>query len=302
VADYGRPSLSEVASVARLALRLRVGGVEASPRANAWREAIRAATLVATLTNAVLALGGTAAMVWVSGRLPWLPAAVPVATLGTWRTAAALLGFAWVPAYLALVLGHRRIAQAVAGLAVIPHLFILAVGQVVDDVSAPSGMVWAWGLLNFVLLFAMGACDDRVASLRTWLLALPIGVLVVPLPVIIVEFTGPPLVAGDLSGLFCVLVVAAMVANLIAQISRRAGRALPWSLALTLLAAGALILRLSALADLNDQVDAHALVTSAVVEIVAVLVLAAPTAALAVRALRRLSPAADGPESPQTAT
>jgi hypothetical protein len=41
VADYGRPSWSEVASVARLAARLRLGAAGAPPRYVAWGQAVR---------------------------------------------------------------------------------------------------------------------------------------------------------------------------------------------------------------------------------------------------------------------
>ena len=44
VADYGRPSWPEVASVVALAVRLRLGG--ASPRHRAWRDAFGRIALI----------------------------------------------------------------------------------------------------------------------------------------------------------------------------------------------------------------------------------------------------------------
>lgn len=77
IADYGRPSWSEVASVVRLAVRLRVGGVGMPPLSVAWGEAVRAVRLVALvvlLFNAVSATWGMGRMFWLANQIPGLPA------------------------------------------------------------------------------------------------------------------------------------------------------------------------------------------------------------------------------------
>jgi hypothetical protein len=54
-ADFGRPGLAEVASVAALATRLRFGGADAAPRSFAWGEAVRRVALVGLLAYAAYA-------------------------------------------------------------------------------------------------------------------------------------------------------------------------------------------------------------------------------------------------------
>ena len=52
LADYGRPSWSEVASVAVLAVRLRLGAANAPLRSGAWGEAVRLVALMGLLVHA----------------------------------------------------------------------------------------------------------------------------------------------------------------------------------------------------------------------------------------------------------
>jgi hypothetical protein len=52
LADYGRPSWSEVASVAALAVRLRLGAANAPLRSGAWGEAVRLVALMGLLVHA----------------------------------------------------------------------------------------------------------------------------------------------------------------------------------------------------------------------------------------------------------
>jgi hypothetical protein len=79
---------------------------------------------MAMLTNAVMVTASIAITLWLSGKIVWLPAPAPELALtppwSIWHTAWNLAGYAWLPAYLALVLGHRRVAQAVALLAIVP--------------------------------------------------------------------------------------------------------------------------------------------------------------------------------------
>lgn len=73
LAAYGRPSWSEVASVVRLAVRLRVGGVGMPPLSVAWGEAVRAVRLVALvvlLVNAISATWGLWRMFWLAHQIP----------------------------------------------------------------------------------------------------------------------------------------------------------------------------------------------------------------------------------------
>ncbi|SCG49716.1 hypothetical protein [Micromonospora coxensis] len=307
VADYGRPSLSEVASIVSLAVRLRLGGADAPPRSYAWGQAVRLATLMAMLTHAVMVTASIAVTLWLSGKIAWLPTPAPELALTPsstiWRTTWDLAGYAWLPAYIALVLGHRRVAQAVALLAVVPPAITTAVEQAAGDVPL-SVSPWAMRLIDVFLLLAMAAFHHGAPPVqrRPWLVALPIGILLVPVPLFTIQAIEPALRLLDWPGLLCAAVTAAMVIHLTVRVSRGPSRTLPWSLAFTLLAVTTLALRAATLPDYHDQAQRRTLATIASVEVIAVLAVGVPLAVLAVRTLRRLPPVlatAPRPTTPQ---
>ena len=305
-ADYGRPSLSEVASIVSLAVRLRLGGADAPPRSYAWGQAVRLATLMAMLTHAVMVTASIAVTLWLSGKIAWLPAPAPEWALtpqwSIWHTAWNLAGYAWLPAYIALVLGHRRVAQAVALLAIVPPAITTAVEQAAGDVPL-SVSPWATRLIDVFLLLAMAAFHHGAPPVprRPWLLALPIGILLVPVPLFTIQATQPALRLLDWPGLSCAVVTAAMVVHLAVRVSSRPTRTLPWSLALTLLAVTTLALRTATLPDYSDQAQRTTLATIASVQVIAVLAVGVPLAVLAIRALRQLPPIPAAPK-PTTTT
>jgi hypothetical protein len=218
LADHGRPSLSEVASIVSLAVRLRLGGADASPRSYAWGQAVRLATLMAMLTQAVMVTASIAVALWLSGKIAWLPAPVPELALtpprDAWHTTWNLAGYAWLPAYVALVLGHRRVARAVALLAVVPPAVTTAVEQAAGVVPL-SVSPWAMRLVDVLLLLAMAAFHHGAPPVRPrpWLLALPIGILLVPVPLFVVQASTPTLRMLDWPGLSCAMVTAAMASS-----------------------------------------------------------------------------------------
>ncbi|MEU4565580.1 hypothetical protein [Micromonospora sp. NPDC023956] len=291
--DHGRPTLPEVASIASLAVRLRLGGADAPPRPYAWGEAVRLATLMAVLAHAVMATGGIAVALWSAGRIGWLPTPPPDLALtpssSTWRAAWDLTGYAWLPAYLALVLGHRRVAQAVALLAVVPPLVTTVVTQTSGAVPL-SVSPWAGLLLDVALLLGMAAFphDGTPVPRRPWLLALPIGILAVPIPLFALQATRPALRLLDWPGLWCVLVTVALLVHLALRTADRSARLLPWSLAFTLLTATTLVLRLVTLPDYGAQAQRTLLLAVAGAQVVVVLAVGVPVARRAVRAVRRL--------------
>ncbi|MFU8875781.1 hypothetical protein [Micromonospora sp. SL4-19] len=295
IADYGRPSLAEIASIVSLAVRLRLGGPDAPARSYAWGQAVRLATLMAMLTHAVMVTASVAVTLWLSGKIAWLPTPAPEWTLtpsgSIWHTAWSLAGYAWLPAYIALVLGHRRVAQAVALLAIVPPAVTTAVEQAASD--APLSVTpWALRLTDVVLVLAMAAFhrDAPPVPRRPWLLAIPIGILLVPLPLFAIQTTSQAPRLLDWPGLSCAIVAAAIAVQLAGRAPRQPARTLPWSLALTLLAATTLALRIVTLPDYIDQTQRTTLVTIAATEVIAVLTMALPLARRAIRALRRLPP------------
>ncbi|GIJ24713.1 hypothetical protein [Micromonospora lutea] len=295
LADHGRPSLAEVTSILSLAARLRIGGPDAPPRTYAWGQGVRLAVLAGVLTQAVMATAGLGITLWLSGALSRLPEPASEWTLvppsSSWQATLNVAGYAWLPAFLALVLGHRRVAQAVAAIAVVPQGIAVAVEQVTGPVPL-TVTPWAMLLVELLLLVGMSAFhrDAAAVARRPWLLALPVGILAVPVPLFVAQATTSAFRLLDWPGLCCALVVVAMTVHLVVRASRPPGRTLPWSLALVLLATTALALRTATLPDIGGQVERTALLTVASAQVVAVLAVEVPLAVVAFRALRQLQP------------
>jgi hypothetical protein len=318
LADFGHPSWSETASVAALAVRLRLGTARlrlgaggASPRDLAWGEAARTVALVGVLAHAVAAGVQLANRLWLAGSLPWRsPLRIDpaqAAPADPWQLAAGLAGFVWVAAYLALVLGERRVGQLLALAAAAVGLVApvaATVGLAVD--GAPSVLLTMWSglLLDVLLLLALLAFhrDAPPVRPRPWLTALGIGVVVVPAVALTAQPVDRALPLLDWPGLCCVALVAAAVVLLAGSALRRRGPALSWSLGLAVLAAATLGLRLATLLDyllLGPFPGRGTVLATGAAEAVAVLCAGLPLAGRSVCALRRLPRV---PASPPTAT
>ena len=124
LADFGRPSWSEVASVAALAVRLRLGAADAPLRSGARGEALRLVALMGLLVHAAAATIEAGSRLWLGGRVDWLAAPpgdwAPFLPHSAWPTISTIAGLLWLPAYVGLLLGHRRAAQLLAFLALLP--------------------------------------------------------------------------------------------------------------------------------------------------------------------------------------
>jgi hypothetical protein len=243
IAEFGRPSWPEVASVAGLAARLYLGGAGAPRRYFAWGQAVRRAVLAVVLGHAVKALGSLAFLTWAHGVLGWLPAPPPhlLANLtgGIWPTVWYGVGYAWIVVYIALILGYYRSAQVIAILAIGPDLvYLLQMGLTHQQPLTIAS--WAfWILLDLAPVLAMAAFhrDAPPVARQPWLIALPAGFALVATPLLVIEITGHATWLPDLSGLSCVLVALACLAQARRARSRRSADSGAWSLALTLLAA-----------------------------------------------------------------
>jgi hypothetical protein len=178
------------------------------------------------------------------------------------------------------------------------------VEQTAGDVPL-SVLPWALRLIDVVLLLAMAALHHGTppVSRRPWLLALPIGIFLVPLPLFAIQATHQAPRLLDWPGQCCAMVTAAMVVRLAGRVSSRPSGTLPLSLALTLLAVTTLALRIVTLPDYSGQEQRTTLFTIASVEVIAVPAVGVPLAVQAIRALRRLPPIpADAPGPPTTPT
>src|SRR5215469_1508269 len=241
VLQFCKPTWPEVASVAGLAARLYLGGAATPRRYFAWGQAVRRAVLAVMLVHAVLGLELLVRTAW-SRRLFGLPAPpaslVVVAPSGVWPAVFNLVNVAWIVIFVTLVLGRYRTARVLAALAIIPGLAAVLQAQLTGIMPAPFGR-WAWWVLfDLALVLAMAAFhqDAPLPARLPWLLALPIGYLLVYVPVLALVATGNTAWLPDLPGLLCMVVALACLAHVPWAWSRQAGGSGVWSLTLVLLA------------------------------------------------------------------
>jgi hypothetical protein len=267
VADYGRPGAGEVASVAGLAVRLRLGGVGAAPRALARGEIVRGVALVGLLVHGVTAVAGIAAQLWSPERFPGF---VPTRLEAGW----ALSELVWVVAFVALVLGARRVAAVGAGLG----LAVATAGsgyRLVADGGSGAGVLSYELLMTALPVLALAAFhrDAPAVRARGWLVALPVGGVLLSVVLLATQRPGAGVVL-DWPGTLCLALVVAAVLHLVR------GRRAPWSGTLLVLAAAVLGERLVTLVDYvsRSAPDMRPLVVAGVVQAAAVLVVAVPLA------------------------
>jgi hypothetical protein len=291
VADYGRPSWSEVASVMALAVRLRLGGSGAPPRYLAWGDAARRVALVGLLVHAVTALVGLGARLWSPAGFPDLVVFDHMAAIR------GLLGLLWVAAYISLLAGWWRAARSLAILALTPAVIFFGA-----DLAAANGAYLLSRivklLVDVVLVLALVAFHRQAVPVkpRPWLVALPVGVILLTVVLLLAQFSGN-LVLLDWSSLICVAVIASATAYLAAPGIGWRGRTASWSTALALLALVALGLRVATMLDYLQfaaaTADLAAMITLAVVEALAILAIALLLTVIARRELHQLRSATD---------
>lgn len=289
LANYGRPSWPEVASVAMLAVRLRIGGVGLPPLSLAWGEAVRALRLVALtvlLVSAVLAQMNVAVTFLFASEI-WVPDGPPAAPIESWLVAWSLTDLLWVAAYFALVFGWWRTGRLFTLLALVSY-----VPYVVQHALA------GFPVLSFVFQLLVSAFlllplimfhrDTPPVRRRPWLIAFAVGIALTP--VFQLVFWTMPTESRwllDWPGLYSVLIVTAAFVYLAGQAFGR-GPAPSWALALALLALATAVMRAVSLWE-YAVVDMGGAIPLAlgVVQTVAVLAGGLTLAALASRGLRR---------------
>lgn len=233
-AEYGRPSWSEVASVVGLALRLRLGGVHAPPRSFARGEVVRRVALAGLLVHAVAAVVGVVSLLVTQARFP----AFRVSDVDT---VAVLTGLLWVGSYLALLAGRRRVAAWLGAAALVPTLRVAAAEVAIGGVSVASIACRVLMAALPVLALAAFHRDAPPVRARPWLIALPVGVVLVAGVAFVAQTPGP--VAVDWPGMLCAATVVAGASYLMT------GRKGPWAGALSVLAVAVLGERVLTLVD-----------------------------------------------------
>jgi hypothetical protein len=191
--------------------------------------------------------------------------------------------------FVALVLGHYRLARGVALLAIVPDLVAVLQAQLTGNMPSPFGP-WAYfALFNLVPVLAMSAFgrDHPPVARRPWLLALPAFFLLVGVPLLAAGWTGHTAWVPDFSGLCCLLVAVGCLAHAPRAWSRRATGSVVWSLTWTLLAAVAGVYRAVSLGDY--LYDPH-LISVSLAELAILVIAVAMVVPDAVRA-RAIAPA-----------
>jgi hypothetical protein len=301
ITEFGRPSWSEIASVAGLAARLYLGGAGAPRRYFAWGQAARRAVLAVILGHAVLALGACVFLAWAHHLLGWLPAppahllaGLPEADGSAWPAVWYAVGYAYIVIYAALVLGYYRTAQVTAVLAITPDVVSLLQQRFAHHQPSQSGLWAGLILLDLAPVLAMAAFhrDAPPARRRPWLLALPAGFVLVAVPMLAAQVTGHASWVPGYPGLACILAAIACLVHVPGARSRRTMDSGAWSLALTLLAAVAGLVRI---AWLTGQLHDPNLVTEGVIELLALAAAVMLVAPDAVRAQATVSPPPPSP-------
>jgi hypothetical protein len=287
VAAYGRPSWSEVASVIGLAIRLRLGGPSAPPRAYAWGEGVRLFGLLAVLAYSATGTFGVVALLRY-GDVYYLQGDAVGAGL-VWADRVA--GFLWLPAFLAVLFGRSGTARSLAAIATVPSA-AFTISSTVDFIDGARFPFTSWVslLLDLGTLLALAAFhrDAPPVRRRPWLIALPVGIAFVLGTMLPEQIAVWPV--ADWLGLFCVAVAVAAALHLAAPTFGRL-RPSSWSLGLTLAAVAVLALRVSTLVEYGLAPGLPFRTTVLVVgaaEALLVLVVCLPVARLATNGLRAL--------------
>jgi hypothetical protein len=298
LAEFGRPGLSEVASVAALSLRLRLGlAGTPTPRSSAWGGAWRFVALAWLLAAAAMVTASTASLLWTSRLMDAVAARVDAVVVDeTVPTTDLLWQYApllWVVAFFALLLGRHRLARVVAVLLVARDVLTL-VGSIGADLLGTGDPLWLYEvpivLVYVCLLPALWAFPRGrpVVPRRTpWVLAFAGAVGVVSAHLALMVSAVLHWAVVDIVGLFTVGVVAAALVHL-ARRPRDPAR----SLGLAFLVGIVLVQRLATLAILAASGAGVGPTTRVVaaIEIAALMLVAVPLLAVSARALTRARP------------
>jgi hypothetical protein len=243
------------------------------------------------LVHAVRGLAALAFLAWSRRWVSWIPGP-PVSTVtasppGIWTVGGYVADYAWIVAFLTLVLRYHLTARIIAALITVMDLVWVLQHVVAGNLPLPFGQWAYWVLLDLGLVLAMVAFhrDAPPVARRPWLLALPAIYLLVWVPLLALQVTGNQEWLPDFSGLCCILVALACLAQ--TPWIRSRPRSGVWSLTLALLAGVAAADRLI---SLNDYLHDPHLINVSLAELLILVVAAALVAPNAARA-RTATPA-----------
>lgn len=164
-----RPRWGEIASVAALSVRVRLGGAGAGPRSMAWGETVRLVALIGLGYHAAVSAYGFGLLAEaVTGRAGDFLSPVHVALV--------LLEFLWIVAFAAAGRGHARHAKTAALVASGASLSWIVTGGLPDEWPESAAVLL---VVVPVLALLAGFHGDVPQTVRPWwLAALPVAVAV----------------------------------------------------------------------------------------------------------------------------
>jgi hypothetical protein len=287
--ELASPSRSELASIAALAVRLRLGGTEAPPRSFAWGEAVRKVALAGLLAHAMAAIAGPLIAILIGLETVTAPADAVSPSMNRWQALLVVAPSVWVAAYLLLLSGKWRVARGLAVLALAMAVATNVVGMAIDGPHPVGTRVYGlmFEALPVLALIAYHPTTPSIARGR-WLIALPAGSVVLAAAVVLTQSAVDRDPLLDWAGIWSVaLAVATLVWCGLSTVAR-----LHWSVALAILGIATLGLRVISMASYFTYAAPMANRTTLVVVdttecvIVAVAIVAVVT--YAVREWRRL--------------
>jgi hypothetical protein len=221
--EISRPGWPELVSIARLAVRLRLAG------GSVPGEVVRRIALVGLLAHAVFAISGVVLSIWVFERM-FLPEGGGFANW--WQAMWGMTHLLWLPAYLAVVFGHRRTGAITAVVAFLPGV-VSSFLQLRADQWAHTPFQLGWLVFGALPVVALVGFHSGVPAVRArpWVLALPVGVALVS----VAGLLAPLSVTG--TGVWEFGVIVAGLVTIAAAVRGR-GRISPtWPVTLALLTA-----------------------------------------------------------------
>jgi hypothetical protein len=249
--EISSPRWSELVSIARLALRLRLGGPGSRPG-----EVVRRIALTGLLAHVVFALAGVVLSIWYVERMP-LPDGSGFTTW--WQAMWSMTHLLWLPAYLAILFGHRRAAAITAVAAFVPGA-VSSIVQLRGDQWAHAPYQIEWLIFGVLPVLALAGFHGEVPVARPWVVAVPVGVVLVSAAGLL----APQRATG--TALWALGIIVAGLVTIVAGV--RQGRTMPpaWPLTLALLAAAVLGLQAA-----SGRLDPFALGAAAIGILLAVL-------------------------------
>ncbi|TKK89748.1 hypothetical protein FDA94_07590 [Herbidospora galbida] len=259
--DDARPRWPEIASVAALALRIRLGGTGSTPRSRAWGRTVRLTALIGLAFQAAMSCVYLAQTLAVYGVLPLpyptgeLPLGEPASAERLWHLTRDLSSALWIVAYVALVRGRPGIAKAtsVLGLVVYALSWTDALLLVIPTLALLTGYhrdvpAHRHRRRLAALPLAAGAALFLIMTTATWAMTTSHRSPQWPGTWVWAWSWLPP------SGLFCLALLVACAGYVVTHLTAPSRRSPSVPLALAILTVPVILSRLSSLNPAADQV------------------------------------------------